>query len=252
MDSIDYSGIADLYDSLVRFEDDIPFFLEAAKRSPGPVLELMSGTGRVSIPLLQAGIPLTCVDYSPEMLAVLRNKIDTLNLTGQAVLADIRKLSFVDRFTLAFLPFNSFSELITEPDQAEALDAVHRSLKDDGRFICTLHNPLVRLRTIDGELRTMNRFPHPSGRGEVVFRIRLDYDAAARLASGVQYFDEYDEEGILSDRRTMELRFALPGRHEFEKLAASAGFKTLSLHGDYLGAEYRQRESPFMIWVLQR
>ena len=31
MVSIDYSGIADLYDSLVRFDEDVPFFLEAGQ-----------------------------------------------------------------------------------------------------------------------------------------------------------------------------------------------------------------------------
>ncbi|MDJ0554187.1 MAG: class I SAM-dependent methyltransferase [Microcoleaceae cyanobacterium MO_207.B10] len=52
----------------------IPFFLNEAKNCKN-VLELISGTGRLSIPLLEAGIPLTCVDNSPQMLEILRQKI---------------------------------------------------------------------------------------------------------------------------------------------------------------------------------
>jgi SAM-dependent methyltransferase len=251
MVSIDYSGIADLYDSLVRFDEDVPFFLEAARQSPGPVLELMSGTGRVSIPLLEAGIPLTCVDYSPEMLAVLKKKTDALSLPARVVLSDVRKLAFDDQFDLAFLPFNSFSELTTEAGQKEALSSIHRALKIKGRFICTLHNPSVRLRTIDGQLRKMSRFPHPSGRGEVAFSLRLTFDDATRLATGIQLFDEYDEAGKHLGRRTMDLCFTLPERRQFESLARSAGFKILSLAGDYGGQEYHEADSPFMIWTLQ-
>ena len=46
----------------------------------GDVLELMSGTGRVSLPLLRAAVPLTCVDYSAEMLRVLSQRLKAENL----------------------------------------------------------------------------------------------------------------------------------------------------------------------------
>ncbi|MCO7219326.1 class I SAM-dependent methyltransferase [Klenkia sp. PcliD-1-E] len=39
-----------------------------------PVLELAAGTGRLAIPLAQAGLDVTASDVSPEMVAVLRSK----------------------------------------------------------------------------------------------------------------------------------------------------------------------------------
>ena len=56
--ALDYALIADLYDEMVRFEADLPFFLEECRTAEGPVLELMCGTGRVSLPLIEAGIEL--------------------------------------------------------------------------------------------------------------------------------------------------------------------------------------------------
>ena len=55
MEINNYDYIADLYDIYVPVTFDIDFFVKETKRSSGEVLELMSGTGRVSIPLLEAG-----------------------------------------------------------------------------------------------------------------------------------------------------------------------------------------------------
>ncbi|HCF28232.1 MAG TPA: hypothetical protein DEV81_13755 [Cyanobacteria bacterium UBA11049] len=65
--ALDYEQIARLYDSYLRFTDDLPFFLQECQEIDGSVLELICGTGRISIPLLEAGVSLTCVDASPVM-----------------------------------------------------------------------------------------------------------------------------------------------------------------------------------------
>ena len=59
---IDFDSVAVLYDIYVRTDFDIPFWLREAKTVAGKVLELTCGTGRVSLPLLRAGVDLTCVD----------------------------------------------------------------------------------------------------------------------------------------------------------------------------------------------
>ena len=48
---------------------DVGFYVEEATKVKGKVLELMCGTGRASMPLLEAGVDLTCVDASERMLA---------------------------------------------------------------------------------------------------------------------------------------------------------------------------------------
>ncbi len=62
----DYGPVANLYDIYVPATFDFDFFINETTKSKGEVLELMSGTGRVSIPLLEAGVKLTCVDLSAE------------------------------------------------------------------------------------------------------------------------------------------------------------------------------------------
>ena len=81
MDSLggydDGTFIAEFYDSVVPYRDrqDVNFFVEMARRSGGPVLELGCGTGRVLIPIAKSGIEIVGLDASPMMLSVCREKL---------------------------------------------------------------------------------------------------------------------------------------------------------------------------------
>jgi 2-polyprenyl-3-methyl-5-hydroxy-6-metoxy-1,4-benzoquinol methylase len=56
------------------FEPDGPFLLEIAGRAGNPVLELGCGTGRLTIPMAQAGVEITGLDVVPGMLERARGK----------------------------------------------------------------------------------------------------------------------------------------------------------------------------------
>ena len=66
---IDYDRVADVYDLYVTSYLDVGFYVAEADKVKGKVLELMCGTGRASMPLLEAGVDLTCVDASEGILA---------------------------------------------------------------------------------------------------------------------------------------------------------------------------------------
>lgn len=248
--AIDYSKFADLYDDIVRFEEDIPFFLEECGRAGGPVLELTSGTGRLSLPLAAAGVSLTCVDGSEEMLAILRKKLSERGLHATVVRQDVRDLDLRSRFPLALMPFHSFAELLTERDRRRAIGSIRRFVSPHGRFVCTLHNPAVRLRSIRPELATVGRFPAARG-GEVVLRTRLSFDEASGIVEGVQILEEIDAGGATRRERFVPIRFALLWPEAFETLAREGGFEVEALYGDYGRSPFDPEESPYMIWSLE-
>jgi SAM-dependent methyltransferase len=111
--AMDYSHLAQLYDTYASFTIDVPFYLNEARQQGGQILELMSGTGRVSLPLIESGFPLTCVDSSPQMLQMLRDKLAAKQLTASVLEMDVRELDLGRAFDLVFIPFNSFSELVS-------------------------------------------------------------------------------------------------------------------------------------------
>ncbi len=69
--------VARIYDQVIPYRDrpDVEFFVEAAVKSGGPVLEVGCGTGRVLIPTARAGISITGLDLSDHMLDVCREAL---------------------------------------------------------------------------------------------------------------------------------------------------------------------------------
>ena len=94
---------------------DIPFYLELAESTPGPILDLGGGTGRVGWPLAEAGHEVTTLELSSAMLAVSRAKATTRDAAVAArvafVEADMRDFELGDEFGLAIAPFRVFQLL---------------------------------------------------------------------------------------------------------------------------------------------
>ncbi len=249
-ESIEWDRVAPFYDTYVQATFDIPFFLQETTKSSGQVLELMAGTGRVSLPLVRAGVQLTCVDNAPEMLARLQQKLVQEQLSAQVYEMDVRYLSFDKQFDLILLPFHSFSELVSPPDRKQALERIYEHLASGGRFICTLHNPPQRLRAIDGQLRLVGTYPESEGQTTLLFWSLSTYDEATHLVHSSQFYEQYNSNGILQEKRLLQTTFVLLRREEFETLATTVGFKVLALYGDYSYAPFQDEASPSMVWVL--
>jgi SAM-dependent methyltransferase len=251
MPAMDYSRVAELYDLYVQTQIDVPFFLQEAQGCQR-VLELTSGTGRLSVPLLEAGVPLTCLDNSPEMLAVLRRKLRERGLSAPIHEMDASDFSLNERFDLAVIPFNSFAEFVEPAVHQKALETIAAHLSDDGRLICTLHNPAVRLKTVDGQVHERGRFALPDGQGTLVLSSQERYDPDACLVTGTQFYDLYDADGALQPKQQVEIEFYLHSHDTFESLADSQGYRVETLYGDYERHAFDAAKSPFMIWILTR
>ncbi|PWG63888.1 class I SAM-dependent methyltransferase [Sediminicurvatus halobius] len=246
--SIDYDPVAEIYDLYVTAVDDVPFFLQEAQAAAGPVLELTAGTGRLSLPLIEAGVALTCVDVSPRMLEVLDRKLRQRGLRAELRCADICQLELPARFRLALLPFQSFMEITGEARQRQALAAVHRCLLPGGRFICTLHNPALRRRQVDGTLRLVGRFPHREGSLVV-----SGFETGGQpVVNRLQFFECFGADGSLRWKRLLPMRFELIERERFAAMARDAGFRVRDVHGHYDRSPFDPARSPFMIWVLEK
>ena len=74
-DAATAAALARLYDlDLADDPGDLDLYLALADRADGPILELAVGTGRLAIPLAEAGHVVTGVDIDPAMLARARER----------------------------------------------------------------------------------------------------------------------------------------------------------------------------------
>jgi SAM-dependent methyltransferase len=108
----------------------------------GPALEFAIGTGRVGIPLVQRGVPVTGIELSEPMAAQLRRKIDEAALP--VVLGDMATTVVPGRFSLVYLVWNSISNLRTQAEQVACFANAARHLSSGGRFVIELWVPPLR------------------------------------------------------------------------------------------------------------
>lgn len=252
MEINNYDYVADLYDIYVPATFDIEFFVKETAKASGEVLELMSGTGRVSIPLIEAGVKLTCVDLSAASNAILEGKLHQLGSEADVYQMDVCELQLPKKFDMIIIPFHSFAH-ITSPDaQRKALTRIHQHLAPGGTFICTLANPRLRRQTVDGQLRLFRKYPLTDAQGALLLWIAENRNTADnRVVEAMQFYEEYDAKGVLVSKRVLELHFRLASKDEFEELAKAVGFEIKAFYGDYSYSEFDDESSPFMIWLLE-
>src|SRR6188768_3402490 len=106
-----FDRFARFYDEDYRqYDEDVDAIVHLAQEMDGPVLELGCGTGRLLLPLVTAGLPVTGVDISSGLLTKARAKLATVPNGELATLiqADFRHLDLPRRdFAFAFYTSNT-------------------------------------------------------------------------------------------------------------------------------------------------
>lgn len=108
----------------------------------GPAIEFAIGTGRVAIPLAEAGVQVSGIELSHAMISRLREKVGEDQIP--VVQGDMIKASAGGNFSLAFLVFNTISNLLTQDDQVSCFQNAARHLAPDGHFVIELWVPQLR------------------------------------------------------------------------------------------------------------
>jgi SAM-dependent methyltransferase len=137
-----YDPIARAYDPWsVGVTEDVGFYLEEARASGGPVLELGVGTGRIAIPIAADGIQIVGVDSSPGMLEVALERAALAGVELQLRFGDMRDPPVEGPFALVTIPFRSLLHMQSDEDRRSALRSVRRLLAPGGRFVFDVFTP---------------------------------------------------------------------------------------------------------------
>lgn len=257
----EYDAFASVYDfEYDELIDDIPFYCNLAADGGGPALELGAGTGRVLIPVAQAGVEVVGLDQSPAMLAVAREKVAGLPPDVQARITlgegDMRSFDLgADRFALVYIPFRAFLHMLTVEDQLAALAAIRRSLRPGGRLALAFFDPLLDVIAARKTARATTPFierttPLLDG-ARVVQWAAPRYDPVRQILEAEFIYDRLDGDGRLVERVQRHLTLRWVYRYEAEHLFARAGFEIEALYGGFDGRPF-ESEGDEQVWVLRR
>jgi SAM-dependent methyltransferase len=237
-DAATAAALARLYDlDLTDDPGDLDLYLALADRADGPVLELAVGTGRLAIPLAEAGHLVTGVDLDPAMLDRARRRAagaagsDRLSLV-EADLVGLR-LPDAGRFGLAFIALNSLLVLPSRAAQQAALQALADHLAPGGLAVVDIWLPDAEdLARFDG--RIMLEWPRLDAEtGAIVTKTGSAlHDAAAATVTLTTIFEEGGQGGP-SRRWIRRDRLRLVSADELREFAERAGLVVELMAGTY-------------------
>jgi len=239
-----YMGFARYYDAQVESvggRDDIEFYSRLAAASKGPVLEIGCGTGRVTVPMLEAGASVTGLDLCPDMLDVARQKVSSLpgpiRERAGFVQADMTDFSIDCRFGLIVTPFRPFQHLTTPEEQLACLGCVRNHLAPGGKFVLDIFDPDLDILTDRGRVNEFGDEPPtglPDG-SELTVRYRTPcIDRTAQVCHCEMIYHVLHPDGR-RERFVQPFTMRWTYRFEAEHLLALSGFRVREVFGGYSG-----------------
>jgi SAM-dependent methyltransferase len=212
---------------------DVEFYLQRLKSCTGRVLEPAVGTGRVMIPLLEAGIEVEGVDNSAEMLAICRARCAERGLQPVLQERDMRSLSLPERYEAIIIPAGSFLLIERREESLGALKRFREHLLPGGRLILDLELQTdFRMGTIStGTVQT------PQGETITVESNVVEVNFLEQYSVSHLRYEKWRDGELL---RTEMQRFAgrWYGLEEYELVLKSLGFSEVVVSADY---EYGKR-----------
>jgi len=200
------------------------FYLEEARRGGGPVLEMACGSGRLTIPIAQAGVEITGADLSRSMLERAREKARRAGVAVQFIEADMRSFELAEKFATLLIPGNSLLHLETIDDWTRCLACVANHLTPHGRLIFDISKwEIAMLARPAGQ-----RFPALTS-DNVTIEESASYDAARQVRDITWYFSTPEQR----DFRVIEYRLRVVFPQELPLLIESAGFRLDTRYGEF-------------------
>ncbi len=205
-------AFADVYDDWYAGLTDVGVTVQTIAGlagGAGRVLELGVGTGRLAVPLAEAGLAVTGVDTSRAMLDRLAAR-DPAGLVT-VVIGDMVDDLPAGPFDVVFVAYNTIFNLLTEDRQQACFATVAASLRDGGAFVVEAFIP-------DDDVIGA---PQVSVRSMAVDHVVLsvsEHRADSQTASG--QFVEITEVGGVR-LRPWSIRWATP--EQLDAMASTAG-----------------------------
>ena len=234
------AALARLYDvDLVEDPGDRELYLALAQRTGGPVIELAAGSGRLCLPLAEAGLSVTALDIDPAMLARARARMARAGMDAagrlEFVEADLLDMP-ADRagtYQLAIVALNSLLLLGTRDAQRRALAAMAGLLAPGGIAAVDVWQPGADdLARVDGRLMLEYQRRDPET-GLVITKTAAAWlDASTGSVVLTAIYDE-GQPGGPTRRWSRTDRLRLIAADELVGFAEDAGLIVERLAGDY-------------------
>lgn len=249
-----------------HFHDDfrsheLDYYLDAVARSGGPVLDAGCGTGRVMVPLLDAGFEVDGCDQSADMVAVCREKAVAAGHEPRLVVQALHELELARRYR-TIVVVGVFGLGSTRDRDVEALRRLHAHLEPGGTLLLDLEVPWSdpdswACWTAAGRAALPAPWPSeprrrlsPTGATYTLATRIFACDPMGQLLTYETRIERWrDGEREAREQRRLDVMLYMPA--ELRVMLEAAGFADIEMHGEHERREPAPGDD-FVVFIAHR
>lgn len=238
---LSYDKIAEIYDEDMgknESGEDIVFYVQQCLSAQAPILELGCGTGRITLPLIKAGLEVVGIDASLPMLQQLQRKAtEQLSILEQMRLhycqMDMSACAFNTHFAFILCPFSAFLYLVDKSAQTETLANIRSHLAPNGLFILDVFVPNLQMMALPDD-HVFHDYERTLADGTVLKRTKtIQKTAIPNVNIITRHYYFLDKAG--KEKRTIttkeQIHYYFP--NELKNLLQQNGFEVLQVWGNF-------------------
>lgn len=209
---------------------DVPYFIQHLSKINGRILEAMVGTGRLLIPLIEAGLNVEGIDISPDMLNACRHNCAARSINPILYEGSIEKLDVPGKFSAIVVTLGSFMLLGSRKAAISALQAFAKHLEPNGRIFIDLALPVGSFKT---ENTVKQREPIQCLEDSmIVMQTSSRIDWIEQIEHTLIRYEKW-KDGKLIDTELQHLQLHWFGREEFVMCLREHGYTDVALCANY-------------------
>lgn len=202
---------------------EVDFYASFIEQKHGRVLEAMSGSGRLQIPLLQRGYVVDGVDNSQIMLARCRERCAALQLEAELYQQSLEDLKLSHQYATVTIAVGSF-QLLSERSQAlHALKNIHAHMLDQGNLLIDIFTPDFT------HTESATRIARIDERTTIRLKIRHIFHTEERIADALCHY-ELMADGLVQQQEDELIQVTWYTDAEFKQLVQEAGFELIKIY----------------------
>ncbi|MDM5280956.1 class I SAM-dependent methyltransferase [Paenibacillus silvae] len=208
---------------------DIEFYLNLLQPCHGRILEAMSGSGRMLISLLEAGLKVDGVDYSEAMLQSCRNRCAERGLpVPELFAADLVTLQLPYRYEMIIIPSGSLMLFQDREASIQVLQNLYDHLEPGGKLVFDLFVPDVTQST---SIET-STVPLTDGDTITVEVKTTEVNLLHQYQTKLIRYEQWHQ-GNLANTELQQLTLRWYGLEELRLVLEKIGFVDIQVYADF-------------------
>lgn len=217
-------------------EKEVDFFVSFIEQYPGRVLEAMSGSGRLQIPLMQRGYVIDGVDHSYAMLERCRQRCVGLGIEPELYEQSLENLALPYKYNTIIIAVGSLQLIVDSVLILKALKNLNNHMLAGGNLLIDIFVPDI---TIDEYSVSIARLDEHR-----IIRLtkRHVFDVAKKRVSTFCLY-ELISDGIILQQENALIEVVWRLDNEWQELLLQAGFEVVRIYDE----KFKESESSRII-----